>query len=449
MGIKKDGTITAGQGEFRFQAGAFPGSPVMNGCLCAFATYDIANQHAVGYDVVCNRPKAAAYRAPGSPMAAFAVESVIDILAKKVGMDPLELRLKNAAHIGTQNIAGPKLAHEGYAETVQACLDHPAYKVKLGPNQGRGAASGYWFNGAGESGATVFVNTDGTATIATGSPDIGGSRQSMAAMAAETLGIDYDQVRATVNDTTSVPYTHVTGGSRVTFATGLAVIQACDKVIDELRARAAMIWDVDVEGVIWENGMAKPASHNVGEFEPLSYGEIAAKAPATGGPIGASGAVNAGGQAPGFATQFCDVEVDPETGKVKILRFVAAQDVGTAISPAYVEGQIQGGVVQGIGWALNEEYIYDDQGRLSNAGFLDYRIPVASDLPMAIEPVLIEVPNPNHPFGVKGVGEVCICPPMAAIANAIADAVGRRMTELPMSPPKVLDAIDNRGEAEL
>lgn len=251
MGIKKDGTITAGQGEFRFQAGAFPGSPVMNGCLCAFATYDIANQHAVGYDVVCNRPKAAAYRAPGSPMAAFAVESVIDILAKKVGMDPLELRLKNAAHIGTQNIAGPKLAHEGYAETVQACLDHPAYKVKLGPNQGRGAASGYWFNGAGESGATVFVNTDGTATIATGSPDIGGSRQSMAAMAAETLGIDYDQVRATVNDTTSVPYTHVTGGSRVTFATGLAVIQACDKVIDELRARAAMIWDVDVEGVIW------------------------------------------------------------------------------------------------------------------------------------------------------------------------------------------------------
>jgi CO/xanthine dehydrogenase Mo-binding subunit len=449
MGIKKDGTITAGQGVFRFQAGAFPGSPVMNGCLCAFAPYNIANQHAVGFDVVCNRPKAAAYRAPGSPMAAFAVESVIDILAKKIGMDPLELRMKNAAHIGTANIAGPKLAHEGYAETVQACMDHPGYKAKLGPNQGRGVASGYWFNGAGESGATVFVNTDGTATVATGSVDVGGSRQSMAAMAAETLGIDYSQVRATVNDTTSVPYTHVTGGSRVTFATGLAVIQACDKVIDELRARAAMIWDVDVEGVIWEEGKAKPASHNVGDFEPLSYGEIAAKAGATGGPIGASGAVNAGGQAPGFATQFCDVEVDPETGKVTILRFVAAQDVGTAISPAYVEGQIQGGVVQGIGWALNEEYIYDDKGRLSNAGFLDYRIPVASDLPMAIEPILVEVPNPNHPFGVKGVGEVCICPPMAAIANAIANAVGRRMTELPMSPPKLLDALDNRAEAEL
>ena len=449
MGMKKDGTITAGQGVFRFQAGAFPGSPVMNGCLCAFAPYNIPNQHAIGYDVVCNRPKAAAYRAPGSPMAAFAVESVLDILAKKIGMDPLDLRMKNAAHIGTQNIAGPKLAHEGYAETVQACMDHPGYKAKLGPNQGRGVASGYWFNGAGESGATVFVNTDGTATVATGSVDVGGSRQSMAAMAAETLGIDYSQVRATVNDTTSVPYTHVTGGSRVTFATGLAVIQACEKVIDELRARAAMIWDVDVEGVVWEEGMAKPASHNVGEFEPLSYGEIASKAGATGGPIGASGAVNAGGQAPGFATQFCDVEVDPETGKVTILRFVAAQDVGTAISPAYVEGQIQGGVVQGIGWALNEEYIYDDKGRLSNAGFLDYRIPVASDLPMAIEPILVEVPNPNHPFGVKGVGEVCICPPMAAIANAIADAVGRRMTELPMSPPKVLDALDNRAEAEL
>ena len=145
--------------------------------------------------------------------------------------------------------------------------------------------------------------------------------------------------------------------------------------------------------------------------------------------------------APGFASQFCDVEVDPETGAVKILRFVAAQDVGRAIHPSYVEGQIQGGVVQGIGWALNEEYIYDKAGRLSNAGFLDYRMPVASDVPN-IDVVLVEVPNPNHPFGVKGVGEVNIVPPMAAIANAIQQATGRRLTELPMSPPKVLAALD-------
>jgi CO/xanthine dehydrogenase Mo-binding subunit len=446
IGVKRDGKIVAGDGVFKFQAGAFPGSPVMNACMCAFAPYDIPNARAVGYDVVCNRPKAAAYRAPGSPISAFAVESVLDVLAQKIGMDPLELRLKNAARAGTQMVYGPKLAHNGYAETIEALLQHPAYKVPLKKNQGRGVASGYWFNGGGESSATVHVNEDGTVVVATGSPDIGGSRASMAIMAAETLGIDYDQVRPIVADTASVGYTHVTGGSRVTFATGIAVIDAAKKVIRELCARAAMIWDVDVEGVVWDDGYAKPVSSNVGEFKPMSLKEIAAKKALTGGPIVAAAAVNAGAVAPGFATQFCDVEVDPETGKVTVLRVVAAQDVGRAIHPSYVEGQIQGGVVQGIGWALNEAYIYDSRGRLENPGFLDYRIPVASDLPM-IEAVLVEVPNPSHPYGAKGVAEVNICPPMAAIANAIERAIGRRLTELPMSPPTVLAAIDAHARA--
>jgi CO/xanthine dehydrogenase Mo-binding subunit len=445
MGVKKDGTITAADGIFKYQAGAFPGSPVMNGCLCAFAPYEIENQHTVGYDVVCNRPKSAAYRAPGSPISAFAVESVVDILAKKIGMDPVDLRLKNAAKVGTPMIYGPKLAHGGYIETLEAVKNHPAWKAPLGPNQGRGVASGYWFNGGGESSATVQVNTDGTILVATGSVDVGGSRASMALMAAETFGVDYSQVRAIVADTASVGYTHVTGGSRVTFATGTAVVNAAKKAIDDLRARAAMIWDVPVDGVVWENGAARPASSNVGEFPPMSLKEISSKAAQTGGPITAAASVNAGGQAPGFATQFCDVEVDPETGKVTILRFVAAQDVGTAIHPSYVEGQIQGGVVQGIGWALHEEYIYDKLGRLDNAGFLDYRCPVMSDLPM-IDAVLVEVPNPVHPYGAKGVGEVNICPPMAAIANAIDNAIGRRLTELPMSPPKIRAALDEAAD---
>jgi CO/xanthine dehydrogenase Mo-binding subunit len=445
IGVKKDGTITAAEGVFKFQAGAFPGSPVMNGCLCAFAPYEVENQHTVGYDVVCNRPKSAAYRAPGSPISAFAVESVMDMCAKKIGMDPVEFRLKNAAKAGTPMIYGPKLAHGGYIETLEALKSHPAYGTKLGPNQGRGVASGYWFNGGGESSASVQLNADGTILVATGSVDVGGSRASMALMAAETFGVDYSQVRAIVADTASVGYTHVTGGSRVTFATGTAVVDASKKAIDELRARAAMIWDVDVDGVVWEDGCAKPASSNVGDFKPMPLKELAGKAGVTGGPITTSASVNAGGQAPGFASQFCDVEVDPETGKVTILRFVAAQDVGTAIHPSYVEGQIQGGVVQGIGWALSEEYIYDKQGRLDNAGFLDYRCPVASDLPM-IEPLLVEVPNPAHPYGAKGVGEVNICPPMAAIANAIDNAIGRRLTELPMSPPKIRAALDHGAD---
>ncbi|PHY07981.1 MAG: oxidoreductase [Alcaligenaceae bacterium] len=441
IGVKKDGTLVAAEGLFKFQAGAFPGSPVMNATMCAFAPYIIPNVKSVGFDVVSNRPKSAAYRAPGSPISAFAVESVLDILAKKIGMDPLKMRLKNAVKAGSPTAWGPKHSHDGYAETIQALLDHPQYNKPLGKNQGRGVASGFWFNGGGESTASVHINEDGTVVIATGSMDVGGSRASMALMAAETLGVSYESVRSTVADTASIGYNHVTGGSRVTYATGIAVVEACNKVIEDLRLRASLMWDTDIKNVVWSDGYAKPVDPSVGNFEPLSLKAIAGKRAVTGGPIGYEASTNAGGQAPGFSTQFVDVEVDPETGHVKILQFVAAQDVGRAIHRDYCAGQIVGGVVQGIGWALNEEYIYDSKGRLSNAGFLDYRIPVASDLPM-IEAVLVEVPNPSHPFGVKGVGEANIVPPMAAIANAIENAIGRRMTELPMSPPRVLAAID-------
>jgi len=440
LGVKKDGRIVAADGVFKFQAGAFPGSPVMNATMCGFAPYNIPNVRSVGYDVVSNRPKSAAYRAPGSPISAFAVESVMDAAATRIGMDPLQFRLLNAARAGTQTAWGPKHAHDGYVETLQALLSHPAYTAPLAKNQGRGVASGFWFNNGGESCATVHVNEDGSVVVATGSMDIGGSRASMAIMAAETLGIAYESVRSTVADTGSIGYTHVTGGSRVTFATGIAVVEACNKVIVELCARAAMIWDVAKDAVLWKDGFARCVDEGKGKLE-LSLKAIAAKRAVTGGPIVAEAAVNAGGAAPGFASELCEVEVDPETGSVKILRFIVAQDVGRAIHPSYVEGQLQGGVVQGIGWALNEEYIYDAAGHLQNAGFLDYRIPVASDLPM-IETILVEVPNPNHPFGAKGAGEVNIVPAMAAVANAINNAIGRRLTELPMSPPKVLAALD-------
>ena len=270
IGVKRDGTIVAADGLFKLQAGAFPGSPFMSTCMCAFAPYDIPNARAVGYDVVCNRPKVAAYRAPGSPIGAFAVESVLDVLAQKIGMDPLKLRLKNAAKKGTQMLSGAKLGHDGYAQTIEAVLNHPGYKAPLGKNQGRGVASGYWFNGGGESSATMHVNEDGTVVVATGSPDIGGSRASMAIMAAETLGIDYDLVRPIVADTASVGYAHLTGGSRVTFATGMAVVDTTKKIIQELCVRAAKMWNVDPEGVVWEDGCAKPASSNVGDFKPLT-----------------------------------------------------------------------------------------------------------------------------------------------------------------------------------
>jgi CO/xanthine dehydrogenase Mo-binding subunit len=444
MGVTKDGKITAADGVFKLQAGAFPGSPVMNAAMCAFSVYEIENARAVGYDVVCNRPKAVAYRAPGSPIAAFAVESVVDELARRIGMDPLELRLKNGVKAGSPTIWGPKHGHDGFRQTIEALMAHPDYNKPLGPNQGRGVASGFWFNGGGESAATIHVGEDGSIALASGSMDVGGSRASMAIMAAETLGVPYESVRSTVADTASIGYNHVTGGSRVTYATGMAVVQACQKIIDDMRARAAMIWDIDVESVVWENGAAHAINADATDMEPLTLKQIAAKRAVTGGPIVAEVAINAGGQAPGFSTQFCDVEVDPETGSVKILRYVAAQDVGRAIHRSYVEGQIEGGVVQGIGWALNETYIYNQDGQLENAGFLDYRVPVASDLPM-IEPLIVEVPNPNHPFGVKGVGEVNIVPVMAAVANAIRSATGVRLSALPMSPPAVLAALEKEA----
>jgi len=444
LGATRAGKITAAQAVLKYQAGAFPGSPVQPGCMAAFAMYDLENVSITGYDVVCNRPKVAAYRAPGAPIASFAVETCLDELARTLGMDPIALREKNAARDGTRTAYGPTFRDIGYVETLQAAKDHPHLRTPLGPNQGRGIASGFWFNVGGESTAEVHINEDGTAVVVSGNPDIGGSRASLAMMAAEVLGIPVDRVRPIVGDTSSIGFSFLTGGSRVTFATGMAVVQAAEEVVSELTRRAAMIWDIGPESVEWTDGAAVPTGAHAGKFDPLPLAAIALKAGRTGGPISAKASINAQGAGPGFATHVCDVEVDPETGKVTILRYTAVQDVGRAIHPSYVEGQIQGGVAQGIGWALNEEYVYDGNGRLENPGFLDYRVPVASDLPM-IEAVLVEVPNPRHPFGVRGVGEVPIVPPMAAVANAIHAAVGVRMTDLPMSPPRLLAAIERAG----
>jgi CO/xanthine dehydrogenase Mo-binding subunit len=445
IGAKKDGTIVAAQQRLRFQAGAFAGSPIGPGCMCGFALYDIEHVDVVGYDVVSNRPKVAAYRAPGAPITSFAVESALDELADKLGMDPLTLRQKNMARNGTKTHYGVTHANIGFEQVLASVQEHPHWKSPVPAGQARGLACGFWFNIGGESSANVHVNEDGSVTTATGSPDIGGSRASMGMMVAEVLGIPVSRVRATVADTASIGFTHLTGGSRVTFATGMAVTQAAEKVVEDLKKRAAMTWEIPIEAVEWKDGMAFPAGSNAGAFEPLDLSALALKAARTGGPISAEVSVNAQGAGAGFGAHICDVTVDKETGQVTIERYTAFQDVGKAIHPSYVEGQIQGGAVQGIGWALNEEYIYNGKGQLENPGFLDYRCPVASDLPM-IEAVLIEVPNPRHPFGARGVGEVPIVPPMAAIGNAIRRATGVRMPDLPMSPPKVLAALDAAGQ---
>lgn len=441
IGAKKDGRITAAEALLKYQAGAFQGSPVGPGAMCAFAPYDLANVRSVGYDVVTNRPKVAAYRAPGAPISEYAVESVVDELAKKLGIDPIDFRLKNAAKEGTKAAYGPKFGPIGLIASLEAAKAHPHWSAPLGPNQGRGVASGFWFNIGGETTVQLQLNEDGTFNLMAGTPDIGGLRASLCMMAAEELGIEVSDIRPQIADTASLGYNFLTGGSRSTFAGGVAVVEAAKQVISQACARAAKLWELPVDAVTFEDGMVKPAGENAGKHTPLSLADFGRLAGKTGGPIVGNASINAHGAAPSFGTHIADVEVDPETGRISIIRYTAIQDAGKAVHPSYVEGQYQGGAVQGIGWALNEEYVYGEDGRLQNAGFLDYRIPVASDLPM-IDTVIIEVPNPRHPYGVRGVGETPIVPPMAAIANAVEDAIGLRFTELPMSPPKVLAAIE-------
>ena len=444
IGMKKDGTITAAQGVFRLQGGAFPGAPMEFTAMCAFAPYSLKNVRQVGYDVICNRPKQAAYRAPGSPMAAFAVESVIDELCNQLGLDPVEVRLKNASKEGTKASFGPTWDRIGLVETLEAARDHPHYSAPLKEGAGRGISCGFWFNHAGETSVTLALSEDGTVQLMVGTPDIGGSRASMAIMAAEELGVPYDRVRVTVADTASLGYNDVSHGSRVTYASGLATIQAARDTIRKLCGRAAAKWGIDPEAVEWRDGCAVPAGSNAGDFDPMPISEIAARMGRTGGPISGHYEITPEGAGVSFATHIVDAEVDRETGATKVTRYTVVQDAGKAIHPSYVEGQYQGGAAQGIGWALNEEYIYGDDGRLQNAGFLDYRIPVASDLPM-IDTVIVEVPNPGHPYGVRGVGETSICPPLAAIANAVSNAAGVRMRDLPMRPARVLEALQDQA----
>jgi len=444
VGATKDGRITAADALLKYQAGAFQGSPVQPGAMCAFAPYELENVRVIGFDVVVNRPKVAAYRAPGGPIAEFAVECVIDEVALNIDMDPVEFRLKNAAKEGTRAPYGPKLGPIGLVQTLEAARAHAHYAAPLKANQGRGVASGFWFNIGGETCASLNVGEDGSVAMVVGTPDIGGSRASLSMMTAEELGIPLEHVRSIIGDTSTLGFNFLTGGSRVTFSSGMAVVQAARDVIEQLRDRAAKIWEVPVDDVEWVDGHARFTG--AGDAKSFSLAELAATAGKTGGPIIGNAAINATGAGPSLATHLVDVEVDPETGAVTILRYTAIQDAGKAIHPSYVEGQMQGGAVQGIGWALNEEYIYDDNGRLENPGFLDYRIPVCSDVPM-IDTVIVEVPNPRHPYGVRGVGETPIIPPMAAIANAVSHATGVRFTDLPMSPPRVLEAIDGQQQA--
>ena len=438
IGANKEGRITAAQAYLAFEAGAFPGSPVGLGATTIFSPYNLSNILIDGYDVVVNKPKVASYRAPGAPQAVFASEQLLDDLAVKLGMDPLELRLKNAATERSRRVTGQPYPRIGVIELIEAMKQHPHYNTPLsGPNQGRGVAVGLWYNIGMASSCSIKVNDDGTVNLIEGSADIGGTRASIAMQAAEVLGLRAEEVLPTVVDTDSIGYTATTDGSRTTFATGWAAYEAAQSVKRQVEERAAAVWGVEPDSVELLQGVVRSKTD---ESLQMTFAEVAAQMADTGGPIMGSAVVHPRGIGPSSSGNIVDVQVDPETGKVDILRYTAFQDAGKAIHPTYVEGQMQGGSVQGLGWALNEEYDYDENGVMKNGSFLDYRMPISLDVPM-IDTVIVEVPNPGHPFGVRGVGEANIIPPIPAIANAVYRAAGVRMNTLPMNPGTVLARI--------
>ena len=435
----RDGRITAAQAQLYYESGGFPGcSWVDTASMAIFAAYDVPHAQVDAYDVVVNKPRTGAYRAPGTTQAIFAVEQTVDELAGKLALDPLEFRLQNAATEGTRQVHGPVLENVGTREVLEAARTHPHYQAPLGgENRGRGVAFAVWANWGGESTATISVHSDGTVNLVTGSVDLTGTRTSLAMQAAEALGIGLDRISPMVGDTDSVGFTQLTGGSRTTVATGTAVHCAAQSVIAEMRERAAMIWDIPPGSVAFHQG----AFNRVGDVgERLTFDQVAALMTETGGPITGVGSINQTKYGGTCAAHIVDVEVDPETGKVDVLRYTAVQNPGRAVNPVMVEGQLQGGVAQGTGWALCEGYLYDEQGAMLNPHFLDYKLPTTTDLP-SIDTVLVEVPYPGHPYGLRGVGEAPILPPPAAIANAVCRATGVRQCQLPMTPARILESM--------
>jgi CO/xanthine dehydrogenase Mo-binding subunit len=432
IGAKKDGKMTAASAEIYFEAGAFPGSATGAAAEQMFTAYDIPNGEIDAYEVLVNKPHVNDYRAPGDTQVTFAMEQVVDELAERLAIDPLDLRILNVAREGSTSISGVVHNQIDALQVLEAAKKHPHYQNQpCKQNYGTGVAFAWWPNWGAQSSCAINVNYDGTLAMTTGSVDLSGTRLTIAMQAAEVLGVDVEDIKSSVVDTDSTGYNDPTGGSRVTYATGIAAVEAAKSVIRQLKERAAILWDVSAEKVEFEAGVFYAGT------ERMALRQLAQRQSETGGQVTGVANIDARGWGSGFGVHIADVSVDPETGKVQVVRYTAVQGVGKAIHPTLVEGQIQGGVAQGIGWALWEGYWYDAQGRMMNPNRLDYKQPTSLDLPH-IEPVLVEVPGPNHPFGVRGVGEVPIVPPPATIANALRRATGKRLHKLPMTPDQIL-----------
>jgi xanthine dehydrogenase molybdenum-binding subunit len=448
MGATKDGCLTAADVRMIYDFGASTGMRGLDAIHFGFNLlnpYRIPNYKIEGYDVVTNKAPSGPYRAPAAAQAAFAVESQMDLLARELGMDPLEFRLKNAVVKGDLTVHGFPYGEIGFRETLERMAVYLSGRERpKGENRGRGVACGLWSTVSMGSAAHINVNTDGSIVLVIGATDISGTRTAFAQIVAEEFGVPLDEVTVVLGDTETAPFASISVGSMTTRSTGKAVYRACQEVKEQLCRKAVLRMEVEAEDVEFVRGRAQLKNS---PERSITLAELAREnfALPSAGPITCSGCSEPLGKpTPVFAVEAADVEVDKETGKVRVLSYAVAQDTGLAINPAIVEGQIQGAVAQGIGWALTEGYVYED-GVMRNPTFLDYRMPTAADVPF-IETMIVEVASDVTPYGIRGVGEPPMVPTLATIANAIHSAVGVRLTELPMTPEAVLSAIKSREQ---
>ncbi len=430
------GKLTAIDGRYVLDSGGIPGTPTTLLMQASAAPYQCANLRLDGWEIVTNKPRTEAYRGPGGIQAAFALEQAMDEIALKLDLDPLELRRRNAAVTGSMMPIGtpfPTIAFTAIADRIAA---HPCWREPLAAGhlpRGRGLAFGYWRGTSMTSAAHVTIAGDGRPMVTMGAVDISGTRTAMAQVAAEEFGLGVADVHVAMGDTKSVGYSDAAAGSRVGRTMAAAVSYACKDALDQLRARAAQRLQCPLSELAYAGGVFRAGAATISLFDlmraTLTEGAIVGRGVSTKLPLGVE-----------TAAHVCDVEVDPETGQVTILRYTAFQDVGRALNPPAVEGQIEGSVSQGIGWALTEGFDYAADGRLRNASMLDYRMPTALDLP-TINCVLIETPVPDVPYGVRGVAEVPIVPVAACVGNAIRRAIGVRMTHMPMTPERIVMAL--------
>lgn len=442
IGAKRDGTLTAIQARILYDAGAFPGAPLRSAIRRVFSHYRTANLRIDAYDVVTNKPRVAAYRAPGATPTNFALESVIDEIGQRLQLDPLAFRLKNVSRSGDPMPDGVILPSISLTNLLEQVRQHPCWTTPLQkPNQGRGIALGVWTMPGGTTSCHIILNPDASVTLVLGTVDLSATRTSLAMVTAEALGLELSDVRVTIGDTDTVAFSDPSAGDRITYITSKAILQAAQDLLNRLQARVAETFNVPPSQIVYRD---KQFSVQGAADKTISLTELARRS--VHGDETVTGFGSAGETfstvaiAPNAALHVVDVEVDGETGEVQILNYTALQDVGTCVNPDQVQGQIQGGATQGMGWALSEICDVDRDGVVRNANLLDYRMLTSLDLP-PIEADIVEIPSDDHPYGIRSVGQVPIVPPAAALANAIARASGVRMSELPMTPERIYLAL--------